>query len=377
MVGWVGAVVPRPAPDSGPELAEKLIELRRVIDLAELSFAQTAADFAASEEYDEQGSVSAIDWIRINCHMTSTAAADRVRVGEHLDQLQDGVFAMVQGEIGFAHLSVMARMAYAMPQAFDESALLDKARQSSPGKFFHQCRHYRHAADPQGFNDEQAELHENRHLSLSTWEDGSLSVNGVLDPVGGAALRTALEPLARKSGAHDDRNREQRQADALVELAMGGQQRTQLQVTSSLETLLGLTGASAAEMEFTLPISGKTVERLACDSSISRVLFQDSMVIDVGRSKRTVEGPTRRALNARDGHCRWPGCERPAKWSAAHHIVHWIRGGDTDLGNLILLCHRHHRMVHEGGWQLVHGEDGQILTIPPTVTFGPPARGPD
>ena|SRR5712692_6743087 len=376
MVSGVGVAALRPAPDSGPELAEKLIELRRMIDLAELSFAQTAADFAATEEYDEQGSVSAIDWIRINCHMTSTAAADRVRVGEHLDELQGGVFAMVQGEIGFAHLSVMARMADAMPQAFDESALLEKARQSSPGKFYHQCRHYRHAADPQGFDDEQTELHENRHLSLSTGEDGSLLLNGVLDPVGGAALRTALEPLARKSGVHDDRNREQRQADALVELAMGGQ-RTQLQVTSSLETLLGLTGASAAEMEFTLPISAKSVERLACDCSITRVLFQDSMVIDVGRSKRTVEGATRRALNARDGHCRWPGCERPAKWSAAHHVVHWIRGGHTDLDNMILCCHRHHRMVHEGGWQLVRGEDGRILAIPPTVTFGPPARGPD
>ena len=129
-------------------------------------------------------------------------------------------------------------------------------------------------------------------------------LNGLLDPVGGAALRTALEPLARKSGAGDDRNREQRQADALVELAMAGQ-RTQLQVTSSVETLLGLLGSPAAEMEFTLPISGKTVERLACDSSITRVLLQDSVVLDVGRSKRTVEGPTRRALNARDGHCRW------------------------------------------------------------------------
>jgi hypothetical protein len=377
MVVGVGEGLPRPAPDSGPELAEKLVELRQVIDFAELHFARMAADFAATEEYDEQGSVSAIDWIRINCHMTSTAAADRVRVGEHLDQLQGGVFAMAQGEIGFAHLSVMARMAYAMPQTFEESALLDKAKQSSPGRFHHQCRHYRHAADPQGFADEQAELHENRHLSLSTWEDGSLLLNGVLDPVGGAALRTALEPLARKSGAHDDRNREQRQADALVELAMGGRQRTHLQVTSSVETLLGLLGAPAADMELTLPISAKTVERLACDCSVTRVLLQDSVVIDVGRAKRVVSGPSRRALDARDGHCRWTGCERPATWSAAHHVVHWIHGGDTDLDNLILLCHRHHRMVHEGGCQLVRSEDGQILTIPPTITFGSLARGPD
>jgi hypothetical protein len=57
--------------------------------------------------------------------------------------------------------------------------------------------------------------------------------------------------------------------------------------------------------------------------------------------------------------------------------VHWINGGDTDLDNLILLCHWHHRMVHEGGWQLIRAEGGKILTIPPTVTFGSLARGPD
>ena len=200
----------------------------------------------------------------------------------------------------------------------------------------------------------------------------------LLDSVGGAALRAALEPLARRSGAHDDRNRERRLADALVELASGGEQPAHIQVTSSIETLLGLVGAPAAEMEFSLPVSSKTIERLACDSSIARVLLDsESVVIDVGRSKRVVSGPGRRALKARDGSCRWPGCERPASWSAAHHVVHWIHGGTTDLDNLILLCHRHHWMVHEGNWQLVRSDDGRMLTIPPTVTFGPPARGPD
>ena len=373
----VGGVAPRVAPKSGPELAERLIELRHTIDFMELSFAQTAADFAATQEYDAQGSVSAIDWIRFHCHMTSSAAADRVNVGEHLDQLESSVLAMAEGEIGFAHLSVMARTADALPGAFAETKLLDKARENSPGKFFHICRHYRHAADPKGYADEQAELVEERRLSLSTCEDGSLLLGGVLDPVGGAALRTALEPLARKSGAYDDRSREQRQADALVELAMGGQQKTNLQVTSSVETLLGLMGAPAAEMEFTLPVSSRTVERLACDCSVTRILLQDSVVIDVGRAKRVVSGPARRALNSRDGHCTWPGCERPATWSAAHHVVHWIHGGGTELDNLVLLCHRHHWLVHEGNWQLVKTDDGRMMPIPTTVTFGPRPRGPD
>ena len=99
-------------------------------------------------------------------------------------------------------------------------------------------------------------------------------------------------------------------------------------------------------------------------------------MIDVGRAQPAIRGPRRRALNARDGHCRWPGCERPASWCDGHHIVYRIHGGTDDLDNLVLLCHRHHRMVHEGGWQLIKTEDQQIATIAPTVTFGLP-RGPD
>jgi hypothetical protein len=363
--------------DSGVgDLRERLIRKRHVIDLMELSFAQDVAEFAATDAYEEDGFVSPIDWIRINCHMTSNAAADRVAVGQH-SELEQTVEAMADGQVGFAHLTVMARTANAV-RTFDETALLEKARENSPGKFHHICRHYRHAADPKGYAAEQAEQVENRRLSLSTWEDGSLLISGVLDPIGGAAVRTALEPLARKSGAHDDRNRERRLADAFVELALGGEQRAHIQVTSSVETLLGLVGAPAAEMEFSLPISSKTIERLACDSNITRILLgSESTVIDVGRSRRVVSGPAGRALRARDGSCRWPGCDRPASWSAAHHVVHWIHGGSTDLENLVLLCHRHHWMVHEGNWQLVRGDDGRMLTVPPTVTFGPPGRGPD
>src|ERR1700674_3527041 len=208
--------------------------------------------------------------------------------------------------------------------------------------------------------------------------DGSVLISGQLDPIGGAAVLSMIEPLARKSGPDDDRCLEQRNADALVELASGGGSQAQIQVTSSLGLLRALAGAPAAEMEHSLPVSSKTIERLACDSSIARALLNsESVVIDVGRSKRVVSEPGRRALAARDGHCTWRECERPASRSAAHHVVHWIHGGTSDLDNLILLCHRHHWMVHEGNWQIVRGDDGLMLTIPPTVTFGPSPRGPD
>jgi len=119
-------------------------------------------------------------------------------------------------------------------------------------------------------------------------------------------------------------------------------------------------------MEFSLPISSTSLQRMACDCSVTRVLLsQESVTIDVGRSKRVISGPARKALMARDGHCRWPGCERPASWCDGHHVVHWIDGGGTDLDNLVLLC----RMVHEGGWQLIKTESGQTITIAPSSPF--------
>jgi Domain of unknown function (DUF222)/HNH endonuclease len=359
-------------------LRHRLIQRRRVIDLQEIAFAREAAEFAASNAWDEDGSVSAIDWMRFNCHMTAGAAANAVAVGESLERIPESHQAVVDGEIGFAHLAVMARTAEVLGERFDEKVLVEKAKENSPGKFFYICHHARHAADPKTYAAEQAEQVQQRRLKLSTWMDGSLLISGQLDPIGGAAVLAAFAPLARRSGAHDHRDQEQRNADALVELASGGGSQAQIQVTSSLETLLGLAGAPAAEMEHSLPVSSKTIERLACDSSIARVLLNsESLVIDVGRSKRVVSETGRRALVARDGHCRWPDCDRPASRSAAHHVVHWIHGGSTDLENLILLCHRHHWMVHEGGWQIVRGDDGRMLTIPPLVTFGPSSRGPD
>src|SRR5436309_1825411 len=130
------------------------------------------------------------------------------------------------------------------------------------------------------------------------------------------------------------------------------------------------------ESEFSLPLPAATVQRLACDSSVMRVLFEaDSLPVDVGRSRRLVDGGLRKALAVRDKHCQWPGCERPASWCDGHHLVHWVDGGETNLENTVLLCKRHHRMVHEGGWKLIKVE-GKIVSIAPTVTFGLP-RGPD
>ena len=357
------------------DVAYEMVGIRQAIDELELQFSRLAARFDKGSYWEQEGSNSPIDWIRFNCHMTSNAAGARIAVGENLDRMAESTQAMQAGEIGFTHLVDMARTADAVGEAFDERKLLKLAREHSVGKFHYKCMHYRHSVDSKAVAKEQAELAESSFLHLNTQDDGGLFITGLLDPVGGALVRNALEPLARSSGADDYRDAPKRWADALVELA-ASKTRIQMQVTSSVETLLDLAGAPGAESEFSLPIASKTVERWACDSSLSRILMQDSVVIDVGRSERTIKGPRRRALIARDQHCQWPGCERPASKCDGHHVVHWLHGGGGEIENQILLCHRHHWMVHEGCWQLVKTGDGKIVTIAPTVTFGLP-RGPD
>jgi len=289
---------------------------------------------------------------------------------------------------------LIARTATALAETgsnaqFDETHLLEKAKEFSVGRFRIFCDHQRHANDPEGYAAEQAQGVVERSLTLSSGESGRVWVRGVLDAEGGAVLRIALEPLAKPNGRGDDRRLDRRFADALVELAghlldngMAPQRATQrphIQVTTTLETLLQRAGAPAGELEFSLPISAASVERLACDCNVTRILLgADSQVIDVGRSKRVVSPAQRRALNVRDKGCRWPGCDRLASYTSAHHLMHWTKGGPTDLDNLALLCLRHHWLVHEGKWQLVKTESGEILAVPPLLDlFRQLARGAD
>jgi hypothetical protein len=346
------------------------------IDMLQLEQSRLAAEFEAGDQWENEGFNSAYDWIRINCRVPGNVAGNYLAVGAHMAELGQSVQAVLAGDIGFAHLAVMARTADAVGKRFDETKLLPLAKEHSPGQFYYKSLHYRHSVSAKAYAEEQSDSAINHHLSLSTAESGHMLIYGVLDPVGGAAVRTALEPLARKSGEHDDRLLPQRYADALVELASGGKP-ANIQVTATIETLKGLAGAGGGEMEFSLPISSVAVQRMACDCSVTRVLLsEESLVMDVGRTTRIVSAPLKRALKTRDCHCKWPGCERPASKCDGHHLVHWVHGGPTDLKNLVLLCRRHHRMVHEGDWQLIKTADGQIITIAPTVTFGLP-RGPD
>ncbi|HEX2680941.1 MAG TPA: DUF222 domain-containing protein, partial [Candidatus Dormibacteraeota bacterium] len=216
-----------------PDLGKQLIALEAQIDRLQVEASRLAFELHRSDLCDGEGFNSAIDWLRFNCHLTSTLAADRITVGEQLHRMPESLQAMNAGEIGYAHLKVMARTAEAVRTAFDEKARLPLARETSPGKFHYRCMHYRHSVDAEAYAREQADQELNHRLHLTTVESGHLLISGVLDPVGGAVVRGALDRLAQKSGVHDDRTLPRRHTDAFVDMASGSEP-PNLQITASL-----------------------------------------------------------------------------------------------------------------------------------------------
>ena len=278
----------RRRPRTPEQVGDDLVALRHALDLLELEFAADAAQFAATNEYDVQGSVSPVAWIRHHCRMSGGAAVAAVGVGATMAALPGSVEALREGRIGFAHLALLAGTARAVGESptgegFDEARLLRQAVAHTVSRFRHDCEHARHAHDARAFLAEHVDAVEARRLELVPCGGGGLIVRGVLDAVGGATLRAALEPLARRAGAGDERPRDRRLADALVEFAAHtvdegwlprcGGVRPQLQVTASSDTVRGLAGAPAGELEFGGPIPAATVQRLACDATITRILL--------------------------------------------------------------------------------------------------------
>ena len=149
------------------------------------------------------------------------------------------------------------------------------------------------------------------------------------------------------------------------ELGRDGGERYQVVVHAD-ESALACADEGCCELEDGSALAAETARRLACDASLIRD----------GRRSRTIPPATRRVLRLRDRGCRFPGCEN-RRFVDAHHVRHWAYGGETRLDNLILLCRRHHRAVHEGGYRVDHEGRffypwGGLIAAVPTLPRGDP-----
>jgi hypothetical protein len=123
---------------------------------------------------------------------------------------------------------------------------------------------------------------------------------------------------------------------------------------------------TSAHIEDAVAISTITAERLCCDAAVVPILEgQDGELLSIGRRSRTIPPAIRRAMNARDQGCRFPGCTH-TRFLHGHHIQHWAHDGETSLSNLVTLCSYHHTLVHEGGFSITRTASGEIACFTPT-----------
>ncbi len=290
------------------------------------------------------GCASCAEWLAWRCALTPRAAREHVRVARRLPELTRTQASFARGELSYAKVRALTRVA----TAENEGELLELAGQLTAAQLERVLRAYRRVTA-----EEARQQQEDAYLSVFWSPDGTLELHGRLSPEDGALLLRALEVQRDASwqmgrGSAEPRPaRQASNAEALVSVADAalaggidswtGGDRYQVIVHVD-ETALADDGEGGCELEDGSAISAETARRITCDASLTRN----------GRRTRTIPPATRRALRTRDRGCRFPGCEN-RRFVDAHHIDHWAHGGATTLDNLVLLCRRHHRAVHEGG----------------------------
>ena len=368
--------------ESLPELPDArieadLAELARVAELIEIERLRRVSEVGRRGLFARDGHLSVAAWLAARFALGWGAAREQVRHARGLEQMPGTRAALEAGEISMSAAGVLVRAREAEPEAFAgaEAALVDAARVHTVAELARVSAFWRERVGRErALRGDEPRARRRLHASVSL--DGMVRVDGDLDPGSGepllTALRAVLDAEARSRGRDDERSPAERRADALGEIcrqwldrsdrpSVGGE-RPHLTVTVPV-ALLGAEGAApdpeptvdplpaaGAELDHTGPVAVATVRRLACDAAVLRVVMDpSSQPLDVGRRTPVIPAGMRRAVIVRDRSCRFPGCERPHTWCDAHHVVHWADGGPTSASNLLLLCRRHHRMVHRPG----------------------------
>jgi hypothetical protein len=337
---------------------------RRAIDAQEAAWLKKVAAYDRSGDWSADRFLNAASALRATCRMDQGVARGHVELARKLKDLPQVAAAFEGGEISQRHVAVVANSCTperAGAIAEVEAELVDVARQHTPKQLGGVVRYLVDAIDGDGGAVSDEALFERRRHHMSATLDGMVAYDGICDPEAGAIHSAAINAeMERDHVEHDPRTPAQRRFDALTnllrrsldrgEVGESRNVRPHVTVVVDLDELPGapeLVARVRAERHHNGHLSAATLERLTCDCDISRVITAGrSEVLDVGRATRTTPPAIWKALVVRDQHCQAPGCDRPPASCQAHHIVHWTRGGPTNLQNLQLLCWNHHRERH-------------------------------
>jgi hypothetical protein len=363
-------------PEDPSELAEEqaaegFAQLQRISELVEAKRLRWLADQDRRASHRRDGYLSTAAWLADRFQVGAGSARRQLQLAQALEQMPRVRERFLSGGVSSSAVQTLAEAHREHPAEFaaGEETLVDAATGSPVEELRRVVSDWIQAVDEQ-CPDRSEILHGRRRLDVCPTPTRMVRVDGELDPEGGEALLTALQAIVdaelRAGTGTDVRTPAQRRADALCELAhrylrspdrptVGGE-RPHVTLTVGIETLraAGKTPVPGrCELDHTGAVPVETARRLACDASILPVVMAGrSLPLDVGRRTSVVPSGLHRAVELRDGGCRFPRCTRPHSWCDPHHIRHWADGGKTALDNLVLLCRPHHTLVHEGGFGL-------------------------
>jgi hypothetical protein len=352
--------------DGGPEavpteeLEKEIVELAAHINAATCRWLLLVGEFDRRGCHLAWGFHSTSAWVSWTCGLTPRAARERVRVAKALRELPLTRAAFGKGEISYSKVRALTRAA--SPET--EERFLDLARFATASQLERTVRAYRSArAVAAGVTVEP-------YVDWAWNDDGSLSFRGRLPADAGA---TFLAALRRGHELERDQRRQAPErageppaapvkgADAFVSLCEAA-------LTSDgssrggdrYRVLVHLDSDGRAELEQGSTLSENATRRILCDAATETVDASDSGRARVGPRIRTIPSSVRRAVDARDEGCRFPGCTHRS-YIDHHHIVHWVDGGEHTTQNLVSLCRRHHRLIHEGGFKVKRQPTGELV----------------
>ena len=312
---------------------------------ANYRFLALLAEFDRRKGWNCRATRDCAHWLNWKCGIALGAAREKVRTARALEKLPLVSAAMERGEISYSNVRAITRVA--TPE--NEHYFVQIALHGTAHHVETLVRAYRHAEVQELSRERQQQM--NREVRYYWDYDGFIPPDSIDRPSWSHKRADALAVIFESFLAHGAE-------------AMSGGERHQVVVHVSAETLRA-GGGDQCEIEDGPAVAAETARRLACDASVVAIVENEkSEPLNVGRKTRSIPPALSRALRARDGGCRYPGCDR-TRFTEGHHVKHWADGGETKLGNLVTLCRFHHRLVHEGGYGIVAPDDGVFVFTRP------------
>ena len=366
------------------DLSREIADLAAHMDAATHRLLTCIRQFDEAGGWYEQGATSCAHWLAWRIGLDSATAREKVRVARALGKLPVIDEALRVGKLSYAKARALTRVA--TPET--ETKLLEVAVVATGAQLERICRGYRRALAP-----DEGLAPEERSVRRRDLPGGMVRLEIVLAPDEADLLLRALDWAREVVHEETDASAETQKcndvqdvsaetsapgstwpsrADGMVALAENflagnpangnGGERFQVMVHVDQDPLAP-DGVLSASLDDGTRISAETFRRIACDCGVVAATG-DGTQLNIGRRARSIPPAIRRALALRDRGCRFPGCTH-TRFLHGHHIQHWLAGGETSVNNLALLCTFHHHLVHEGGWTVTRGLDGELTFTAP------------